>query len=51
MSSLLDYPFVVLAVAVAAQWLAAYVGDVLRRHARAVKEDERDDFDIVRSGR
>ena len=45
----LDSPFVVLAVALVAQWLAAYVGDVLRKHARPFKEEERGDLDLVRT--
>src|SRR5215470_11361390 len=42
-----DTPFLVLAVAVLAQWLAAYVGDLLRRKIRPFKEDERADFGVV----
>jgi hypothetical protein len=42
-----DTPFLVLAVAVSVQWLAAYAGDVLRRKVRPFKEDERSDFGVV----
>jgi hypothetical protein len=42
-----DTPFLVLTVAVLAQWLAAYAGDLLRRTIRPFKEDERADFGVV----
>jgi hypothetical protein len=42
-----DTPFLVLAVAVLAQWLAAYAGDLLRRKLRPLAEDERADFAVV----
>jgi hypothetical protein len=45
----LDSPFVVLAVALVAQWLAAYVGDVARKSMRPLKEEERADVDLVRT--
>src|ERR1044072_7403393 len=41
-------PFVVFAVALATQWLAVWVGGLLRR-MRPLKEDEREDFDIIRT--
>ena len=42
-----DHPFVVLALALSAQWLAGYLGDLLRRKVRPVARDERTDLDIV----
>jgi hypothetical protein len=50
MSSPLNYPLLVLAVSLVAQWLASYVGDVLRRRSRGLTAEEREDFDIVRTG-
>ena len=50
MSSILDSPFFVFMVSLIAQWLAAYVGDFLRRRGRAVREDEREDLDNVQIG-
>ena len=48
--SVIDSPFVVFATVLLLQWLAAYVGDVLRRKMRPFrKEGERQDFDIVRT--
>ena len=48
--SVIDSPFVVFATVLLLQWLAAYVGDVLRRKMRALrKEGERQDFDIIRT--
>jgi hypothetical protein len=44
-----DSPFVVLAVTLLAQWLAAYAGDVLRKKMRPLREEERADFDLVRT--
>src|SRR5689334_23927178 len=45
-----DSPFMVFAAVLAVQWLAAYVGDALRRKMRPFKkEDEREDFDLVRT--
>ena len=43
-------PFFVFIVSLIAQWLAAYVGDFLRRRGRAVREDEREDLDNVQIG-
>ena len=46
----LDNPFIVLAAVLAAQWLAAYAGDALRRKMRPFKKGgEREDFDTVRT--
>src|SRR5262249_47617192 len=47
MSALIDNPFAVFAIALIAQWAAAFLGDVLRRRLRPLKKDERDDFDTV----
>jgi len=45
-----DSPFVVFAVVLLVQWLAAYAGDAIRRKVRPFKkEGEREDFDIVRT--
>jgi hypothetical protein len=44
-----DSPFIILAASLVGQWLAGYIGDFLRRKVRPLKEDERDDFDIVRN--
>src|SRR5262245_25317275 len=42
------HPFVVFAVALATQWLALWVGALLRR-LRPLQEEERSDFDMVRT--
>jgi hypothetical protein len=47
MGALIDNPFAVFAIAVIAQWGAAFIGDLLRRSFRPLKKDERDDFDTV----
>src|ERR1700746_820903 len=47
MSTLVDNPFAVFAIAVVAQWGAAFIGDALRRRPRPLKKDEREDFDTV----
>jgi hypothetical protein len=47
MSSVLDSPFIVFAVSLVSQWVAAYVGDFLRGRRRPVRKDEREDLDIV----
>ena len=45
-----DSPFVVFALVLAVQWVAAYAGDAIRRKTRPFKkEGEREDFDIVRT--
>ena len=44
-----DSPFVVLVVALATQWLAAYAGDLLHTKIRPLRDDERADFDVVRA--
>jgi len=45
--ALVDNPFAVFAIALLAQWGAAFVGDRLRRTIRPLKKDEREDFDTV----
>lgn len=47
MSISLDEPFVVFAVSLVAQWLAAYAGDLLRKKIRSVTDAERGDFNII----
>jgi hypothetical protein len=49
MSVHFDSPFVVFALALIAQGLAAYVGDVLRKRAHAFKQGERHDFNTVQA--
>ena len=49
MSSILDYPFIVFIVSLIAQWLAAYVGDFLRKRGRDVRKDEREDLNTVQT--
>lgn len=50
MSSIIDNPFAVFAIALVAQWGAAFTGDLLRRTIRPLKKDERADFDTVLAG-
>ena len=47
MTSILDNPFFVFMVSLIAQWLSAYSGDFLRGRRRPVRQDEREDLDIV----
>jgi hypothetical protein len=49
MSSSLDTPFVIFAIALAAQWLAAACGNLFRKRIRPLGEDERGDFDTVQT--
>jgi hypothetical protein len=44
-----DTPFVVLVVSLAVQGLAVYAGDSVRKKMRALKEEEREDFDLIRT--
>src|SRR3979411_593986 len=46
---ILDNPFIVLAVALVAQWGAACAGDLLRKAGRGLEPGAREDFDIVRN--
>jgi len=47
--SSLDSPFIVLAVALVAQWIASHIGAYLRKGGRSLRADERDDFETVRT--
>src|SRR5215470_5113273 len=49
MTAYFDSPIVVLAIALIAQTIAAYVGDVLRKRAQSFKQGERHDFSIVQA--
>jgi len=44
---LTDYPFVVLAVSLAALWGSAQIGVLLHKKLRPMEESERDDFNVV----
>ena len=50
MSRILDNPFLVFVVALAAQWGAAFFGDLLRRRVRPIVSGERDDLNTVLAG-
>jgi hypothetical protein len=47
MSGFIDYPIYVLVVSLAAQCVAVYIGDLLRRRGRSLTEDQRKDFGTV----
>jgi hypothetical protein len=47
LNTIIDNPFAVFAIALVAQWCAAFAGDLLRRKIRPLKKDEREDFDTV----
>ena len=47
MSRLVDFPFLLLAVAVAVLWISAYAGDFLSKRWVPLKENERDYFGVV----
>jgi len=49
MSSTVDNPFVVFAVFLVAQWVAAYFGDLARGLRRPARKDEREDLDVVQT--
>jgi hypothetical protein len=49
MIGFLDNPFVVFAVSLVAQWLAACIGDLFHRRVRPVREDEREDLATVQT--
>jgi hypothetical protein len=49
MSAHLDSPFVVFAIALVAQAVAAYIGDFLRKHAQPFRQGERHDFNTVQA--
>jgi hypothetical protein len=46
---ILENPFVVFMISLAAQWLAAYAGDFLRNRGYALGADDREDFNVVRN--
>src|SRR5262249_40006322 len=48
MRAYLDDPFVIFALCLLAQCLAAYLGDFVRR-TRKMTEDDHQDFDVVRT--
>jgi hypothetical protein len=45
----LDHPMIVFAIALIAQSIAVYVGDIVRKRAQQLRQDERHDFDTVRA--
>ncbi len=49
MSGLLDSPFVVFALSLVAQWIAAYTGDFVRKKRRPVSKGESEDLDIIQT--
>jgi hypothetical protein len=49
MSSIVNSPIYVLAIAFIAQSIAALIGDFLRRRGRLLNEDERKDFDTIQA--
>ena len=49
MSMTLDSPLVVFAVALVAQWIAAYGGDFLSRKRQPFNQDEKADYDAVQT--
>jgi len=46
---ILDRPLVLFVVSLVVQWLAAYIGDLLRRRRRAPSSVEREDFSTIQS--
>ena len=49
MTSAVDYPFIIFAVSLVAQWLAAYCGDLFRRRVHRLHSDAHADFDTIRT--
>src|SRR6516165_1705980 len=49
MGRILDFPYVLFATSVVVQWLAASIGKFIRKRRPAPKEDQQQDFDIVRT--
>jgi len=47
MSSLVDFPFLLLAISLVTLWLSAHVGNFFRKRVRTLKEDEREYFSVV----
>ena len=49
MNSILDRPFILFIAFLIAQWLAAYIGDCLRKRGRNQREDKQEYFDTVQT--
>src|SRR6516165_10390498 len=49
MGRILDFPYVLFATSAVVQWLAASIGKFIRKRRPAPKEDQQQDFDIVRT--
>ena len=47
MGSLVNFPFLLLAVSLVTLWLSAHVGSFFRKRVRTLKEDEREYFSVV----
>jgi len=47
MSSLVNFPFLLLAVSLVTLWVSAHVGSFFRKRVRTLKEDEREYFSVV----
>ncbi|MGB8122471.1 MAG: hypothetical protein WCF50_02060, partial [Pseudolabrys sp.] len=47
--SIFDSPYLVFAIALVVQALAAYAGDLFQKKGRALRNEERQDFDILRT--
>ena len=47
MSSLVNFPFLLLAVSLVTLWVSAHVGSFFRKRVRTLKEDEREYFTVV----
>ena len=47
MNSLVDYPFLVLALSLVGLWLSARIGGSIRKRKRNVEGEGREDFDII----
>jgi hypothetical protein len=45
--SVIEHPIALLVVSFAIQWLAAYIGDLLRRNRKRVEGEERTDFSTI----
>ena len=49
MRAIVDNPFIVFAVSLVAQWLAAYFGDFLRKRSHAIRKGERNDLNTKKT--
>ena len=49
MRAIIDNPFIVFTIALVTQWLAATLGDLLRRRNNSIRKDERADLDTEKS--